>query len=88
DFVSKPKVDLAATLSDHGEELRAKIKSAARARVRAYTGPATRPAAAAGPGPSHSADAVLSKGASASRHFRTTDRIIAIGASTGGTEAI
>ncbi len=84
DFVSKPKVDLAATLADHGEELRIKLKAAARARVRTFTGP---PAPSAAPGPSHSADAVLSKSA-APRHFRTTDRIIAIGASTGGTEAI
>lgn len=127
DFVSKPKVDVAATLADHGEELRAKIKTAARARVSAYT---ARPGAAAsatsagtsgagmsspvapaggpanssgssssasgggvggsglpGSGPVHTADAILVK-TSAPRHFRTTDRIIAIGASTGGTEAI
>jgi len=37
--------------------------------------------------PSHSADAVIPAGAPP-RHLRTTDRIIAIGASTGGTEAI
>nr|WP_127470498.1 chemotaxis response regulator protein-glutamate methylesterase [Thiomicrorhabdus aquaedulcis] len=33
-------------------------------------------------------DAVLEKKAFNSRHFRTTDKIIALGASTGGTEAI
>src|ERR1700755_3096554 len=43
DFVSKPKIDLAATLSEHGEELRFKIKAAARARVRPYTGRASIP---------------------------------------------
>ena len=36
--------------------------------------------------PKLSADAVLAK--SGPRHFKTTDRLIAIGASTGGTEAI
>lgn len=36
--------------------------------------------------PSHSADVIIAK--HNNRHFRTTDRIIAIGASTGGTEAI
>ena len=86
DFVSKPKVDLAATLADHGDELRAKIKAAARARVRTYSGRATSAPPSVAPGPSHSADAVIGK--TAPRHFRTTDRIIAIGASTGGTEAI
>ena len=35
----------------------------------------------------HSADAVLPR-KEAPRHFRTTDQLIAIGASTGGTEAI
>jgi two-component system, chemotaxis family, protein-glutamate methylesterase/glutaminase len=85
DFVSKPKIDLAATLSDHGLELRGKIKAAAQAHVRTYSGRATLPD---NPQPSHSADAVLGKSSTAPRHLRTTDRIIAIGASTGGTEAI
>jgi two-component system, chemotaxis family, protein-glutamate methylesterase/glutaminase len=84
DFVSKPKIDLAATLSEHGEELRFKLKAAARARVRPYTGRATLPD---DPPPKHSADAVLGK-TPPPRKLRTTDRIIAIGASTGGTEAI
>jgi len=83
DYLSKPKIDLAATLKDYGEELIAKIHTAARASVRALD----PQRAAAGVRPSHSADAVLPK-ASPSRHLRTTDRIIAIGASTGGTEAI
>src|ERR1700743_1213702 len=38
DYLPKPKIDLAATLGDYAEELRAKIKAAAKARVRAYTG--------------------------------------------------
>jgi len=85
DFVSKPKLDLAATLADHGEELRGKIKAAAQAHVRTYSGRANL---ADNPPPSHTADAVLGKAPTAPRHLRTTDRIIAIGASTGGTEAI
>ena len=35
DYLSKPKIDLAATLKDYGEELIEKIKIAARASVRA-----------------------------------------------------
>ncbi|HTL93475.1 MAG TPA: chemotaxis protein CheB, partial [Steroidobacteraceae bacterium] len=40
------------------------------------------------PGPAHSADAVIPKAPPRTRPLRTTDRVIAIGASTGGTEAI
>jgi two-component system chemotaxis response regulator CheB len=90
DYLPKPKIDLAATLGDYAEELRAKIKAAANARVRAYTGTATSSSSGGGipeVAPRYTADAVLAK-AAAPRQFRTTDRIIAIGASTGGTEAI
>ncbi len=86
DYLSKPRIDVAATLKDYGEELIEKIRIAARARVRALD---PRQAWAYSPiGPSHSADAVLPNGPSRGRPMRTTDRIIAIGASTGGTEAI
>jgi len=86
DYLPKPKIDLAATLGDYAEELCAKIKAAAKARVRAYTGSAS-PASCPDIAPRYSADAVIAK-TDAPRQFRTTDRIIAIGASTGGTEAI
>jgi len=76
DYLPKPKIDLAATLANYKYDLIAKVKAAAAARVRAPT--------AVG---SSSADAVLAKRAP-QRQFRTTERIIAIGASTGGTEAI
>jgi len=86
DYLPKPKIDIAATLTDYADELRAKIRSAATARVRPYTGSATSTGGAA-VAPRLGVDAVLAK-ATARRQFRTTDRIIAIGASTGGTEAI
>jgi len=85
DYLPKPKIDIAATLTEYADELRAKIRAAATARVRPYTGAAT--AAVNGIAPRLAVDAVLAK-APAKRQFRTTDRIIAIGASTGGTEAI
>jgi two-component system, chemotaxis family, protein-glutamate methylesterase/glutaminase len=77
DYLPKPKIDLAATLADYKEELIAKVKAAASARLRATT---TTTASA-------SADAILAK-RDPLRQLRTTERIIAIGASTGGTEAI
>jgi len=84
DYLSKPKIDLAATLKDYGEELIEKIKTAAKASVRALD---PRRAATIAARPAHNADAVIPK-ARAPKQLRTTDRIIAIGASTGGTEAI
>jgi two-component system, chemotaxis family, protein-glutamate methylesterase/glutaminase len=85
DYLSKPKIDLAATLKDYGEELIEKIRTAAKASVRALD--PRRAAALAATRPAHNADAVLPK-ARPPKQLRTTDRIIAIGASTGGTEAI
>jgi len=75
DYLPKPKIDLAATLADYKEELIAKVKAAASARLRTTTTA------------SASADAILAK-RDPQRQLRTTERIIAIGASTGGTEAI
>ena len=71
DFVTKPKIDLEAGLREYADELVAKIKSAAKARVRGSIGApvVARP-------PVHRS------------LLRTTEKIIAIGASTGGTEAI
>jgi two-component system chemotaxis response regulator CheB len=84
DFLSKPKIDVAATLRDYSDELIDKIKTAANASVRALD--AQRMATLVSR-PKFTADAVIPKTAG-SRQIRTTDRIIAIGASTGGTEAI
>jgi two-component system, chemotaxis family, protein-glutamate methylesterase/glutaminase len=87
DYLSKPKVDLAATLVDYRDELLEKVRCAAKARIRTYEPRADRGAANSTiASPSLSADAVLQKAAPVK--FRTTDRLIAVGASTGGTEAI
>src|SRR6187551_1775224 len=83
DYLSKPKVDLAATLGDYREELLEKIRAAARARVRPYV---AKPERTSAPSESLGADAVLRRAAPV--RYRTTDRLIAVGASTGGTEAI
>ncbi len=91
DFVSKPRVDVAGSLVDYAQELIAKIKMAAGARVNPRSS-APRPSvsvSAAGlkVDERRSADAVL-PAVTGRRVLRTTDRIVAIGASTGGTEAI
>ncbi|HEB95359.1 MAG TPA: chemotaxis response regulator protein-glutamate methylesterase [Sedimenticola thiotaurini] len=86
DFIAKPKLDVARGLQDYADEIVAKVRSAASARVRPLQ---RRPAktAVAPVAEKLSADAVLAP-AGGGRHFRTTDRIIGIGSSTGGTEAI
>ncbi len=83
DFVTKPKVDLAGTFSGYAEEIIAKVKMAATANVQAIATPARKMNIIE----RHTADVVLSKTATP-RTLKTTDKIIAIGASTGGTEAI
>ena len=87
DFVTKPKLDVASGLAAYRDELVEKVRAAAAARVGS---PRERPAGRAEVlevVPRFSADAVL-KADNSRRHFRTTEAVLAIGASTGGTEAI
>ncbi len=81
DFISKPKLDLAEGLKSYSEEIIEKIRTAAVANVRSRvtTDKSVRE--------KHTADAIL-KLKKHKKPFRTTEKIIAIGASTGGTEAI
>lgn len=76
DFVSKPKLGIADGLKAYAEEITEKIRAAAGARV-----PRVNLAAV----PARSADAVLSF---TGNPVGGTEKIIVIGASTGGTEAI
>ncbi|MBE9516848.1 MAG: chemotaxis response regulator protein-glutamate methylesterase [Proteobacteria bacterium] len=93
DFVSKPKSDFSHSIQDYSDELIEKVKAAAGANVRARDASVARKVAMPNRSelatvvPKLSADAVLKK-TDKPRRFRKTDRIIAIGASTGGTEAI
>lgn len=80
DFVTKPKIDLSHTLQDYADELVEKVRAAARVKVHALAKQLV-------PTPKLSADEVIAK-STATKRFQTTDRILAIGASTGGTEAI
>jgi two-component system, chemotaxis family, protein-glutamate methylesterase/glutaminase len=75
DYITKPKVDIANGLQQYAGELIAKVRATAAARPRSVQPPSR---ALLEPGPAKKAR--LS--------YRTTDRLIALGASTGGTEAI
>ena len=83
DFVTKPKLDLSNTMADYAQEIIAKVKTAAKVNVHAL---------AHEPPPQVveklTADAVLPANKKIPKHLKTTEKIIAIGASTGGTEAI
>lgn len=84
DYISKPKLDLAHSLEDYSEEIIAKVKVAAGANVVKAD---RRAANKLEVSEKYTADAVISK-SQRSKHFVTTDSIVCIGASTGGTEAI
>jgi two-component system chemotaxis response regulator CheB len=73
DFVTKPRLDVKAGTLELADEIVHKVKIAARARVRRTT-PGAAPAAAVT--------------APAGALLRSTHRVIAVGASTGGTEAL
>ena len=77
DFVAKPKVDVANQLAEYGEELIDKVRAAASARLKAR--PARTEDTGALPTPL-AAVGLLKRG--------DPRDLIAIGASTGGTEAI
>ena len=74
DFVAKPRADSDAAMQAYANEVREKIRAAygARSRLVRQAPPATRPAAAAG----------------GFSQRLLNSHVIAIGASTGGTEAI
>lgn len=83
DFVTKPKIDLAHSMADYAAEIVSKVKMAARVDTARLAGDALRGRTTA----KLPVDAVLPVSPDR-RNFKTTDTVIAIGASTGGTEAI
>ncbi len=77
DFVTKPKLDVRTGTLDLADEIVEKVKAAARARVRARRAPDGSPKPSA-PMAHAPAGALL----------KSTHKVIAVGASTGGTEAL
>jgi two-component system, chemotaxis family, protein-glutamate methylesterase/glutaminase len=80
-IVTKPKLGLKQFLSESGDELIATVRAAARARVRRV---AAQPMAAAPA--KETADVILAPATRAMT--QTTERVVAIGTSTGGTQAL
>ena len=80
DFVTKPKVGIRDGMLEYAEKLADKVRAAARARVRATQAPPAHPAGAA-PAASHHAPML-------NNPLVSSEKLIIVGASTGGTEAI
>jgi two-component system, chemotaxis family, protein-glutamate methylesterase/glutaminase len=76
DFVTKPKMDITQGMQDYSQEITDKIRIAANAKIRKI---------GINVAPNHSADVVLP---TVANRISTTEKIIIVGASTGGTEAI
>jgi len=84
DFFAKPKIDLREGMEELAQELIDKVKAAAGARVRGKgQGAGGKSPLASSPLAARPSPLALS-----SAMIKTTDTIIAIGASTGGTEAL
>ncbi len=81
-IIPKPKMGLKQFLQDSAEDLVGAVRAAAQVNVRRLVPTATMPRVA----PKLSADAILP--ASVQAMAETTDRVIAIGTSTGGTQAL
>lgn len=78
DFISKPKLGIADGMEESAAEITEKIRAVAQARVRKTpVAPATEE--------KFSADAILP---SVAGRYASTEKLIVVGASTGGTQAI
>ncbi|GHC82970.1 protein-glutamate methylesterase/protein-glutamine glutaminase [Novosphingobium pokkalii] len=93
DVILKPRVGVADHLSESRLMIRDTVKAAARAKVRGGRRPAPGSAPATlNPQPKLTADAVLppppTRPAGSKAMSRTTEMVVCIGASTGGTEAL
>jgi len=84
DIIAKPEIGLKNFLQSSAQDLIAAVKAAAAARVSKLT---TQPIQPSKVPPKFTADAVL-PAPSTQAMARTTERIVAIGTSTGGTQAL
>jgi len=84
-IVTKPRLGLKQFLAESGDELVATVRAAARANVRRL-----QPRAEAAPlavTPKNTADVILAPGGPRAM-TQTTERVVALGTSTGGTQAL
>jgi two-component system, chemotaxis family, protein-glutamate methylesterase/glutaminase len=84
DFVTKPRVGIRDGMLEYSEKLADKVRAAARARVRQAAPVAHHPAG----GGAHPAAAAVAHAPLFNNPLVSTEKLIIVGASTGGTEAI
>lgn len=89
DFITKPRIDLREGMEEIAQDLIAKVKAAAHANVKREPHLVKRspPPEAVASGTAQSGSRATN-GKLSSAMIKTTDTIIAIGSSTGGTEAV
>jgi two-component system chemotaxis response regulator CheB len=84
-IITKPKLGVKQFLQNSGDDLAGAVRAAARANM----GHLSRRGAVSAPSPKLTADAMLAAQAASTRAMaETTDRVVAIGTSTGGTQAL
>jgi two-component system chemotaxis response regulator CheB len=83
-IVTKPRLGLKQFLAEAGDELVATVRAAARANVRRLVPRADAPPPLV---PKNTADVILAPGGPRAM-TQTTERVIALGTSTGGTQAL
>jgi two-component system chemotaxis response regulator CheB len=77
-IITKPRIGLKQFLNDASDDLVSAVRGAARARPRAALQPSVK----------HSADVILQPADNRSAMIQTTERVVALGTSTGGTQAL
>ena len=88
DIIEKPKMGTRVFLEESRIRICDAVKAAARARVKpAKSGRRARASTSNNAVPRHTADAVLPKAGTRSE-LKTTEKVVVVGASTGGTEAL
>ena len=86
-IITKPKIDLKAFLQDSANDIVANIKAAARANMKVVK-QMTSTLHPLVNRPKLSADVMLPSTHTGARMYGTTDKLVAIGTSTGGTQAL
>lgn len=81
DYVTKPRIDIMNGIHENGQEIVEKIRAASGARLKSLT----RKPALLQVEKKFTADVVLP---SINNRLQTTEKVVVVGASTGGTEAI
>ena len=84
-IITKPKLGLKQFLQDSSDELIGAVRAAAQANLRRL---APGPAAPLAPVAKFTADVILASPDEGRAMIKTTERVVAIGTSTGGTQAL